>query len=339
MPSPPYPHGRVGLTNNAARRSATSPTLALTGHVLKVQDLSPVLRRVTLGGEDLAHLGVGGPTLDLRVRLVVPHTGSTAESVQACLVDMRPEAPSGADSFSWYPNWLAHPESLRGVMRTYTVRQLRDTPSGTELTIDVVLHHEGDDASSGPGSRWASLTDVGETVTVVGPNNALCRADYAGIEWRPGSARNVLLAGDESAVPAVLGILEGLAAGPDSDLWQGHVLLEVPSAEDILDATAPPGVHVTWLPRANTTRGAMLAAALEAVVPAPGISPGRAVEDVDVDASILWETSTGTPTDRYAWIAGEAGMLKPLRRWLLGPAGMVREQVAIMGYWREGRSG
>ncbi len=325
------------MTADAAVRAATSPTLAMTGHVRHVEDLCPVLRRITLGGPDLAHLGVAGPTLDLRLRLVVPHAGSTTETVMDCVSDMRPEASAGEDSFSWYPTWLTKPESQRGVMRTYTARNLRHTARGTELVIDFVLH--GRDSAAGPASWWALLAEVGDTVTVLGPNKNLCAADYSGIEWRPGSARNVLLAGDETAVPAALGILEELAGQSEAGLWRGHALLEVPTFDDMLNATVPPGVHVTWLPRTDAPRGAMLATALKAAAPMSGGSTFTAVEDVDVDTSALWETETGDPADRYAWVAGEAGMLKPLRRWLLGPAGLTRGQVAIMGYWREGRAG
>ena len=69
--------------------------------------------------------------------------------------------------------------------------------------------------------------------------------------------------------------------------------------------------------------------------------------DIDPD---LWETPTyssagesveGVATrarQRYAWIAGEAGMVKALRRFLVTDAGLDRRQVAFMGYWRLGRA-
>lgn len=325
------------VTATPAQRSATSLTLALNAHVIRVDPLSPTMRRVVLGGPDLLHLGVTGPTLDLRLRIVVPHRGSTDSTIGACLRDMRPKAVSDIDSFSWYPTWLAHPESLRGVMRTYTVRALTDAADGTQLTLDFVLHTP-DEFTPGPASRWALRAEVGDTITVVGPNRALCTTDGANIEWRPGTARTVLMAGDETAVPAALAILETLAAGPDAQLWTGQALLEVPFVEDVLDVTAPPGIRITWLPRVGRARGVLLRAALETAAPLEGAVDAPCVTDIDVDSAALWETSAGDPMDRYAWIAGEAGMLKPLRRWLLGPAGWKKEQVAIMGYWREGRA-
>ncbi|MGO2536830.1 MAG: siderophore-interacting protein, partial [Brachybacterium tyrofermentans] len=62
----------------------------------------------------------------------------------------------------------------------------------------------------------------------------------------------------------------------------------------------------------------------------------EALEDVDVDSSILWETTTGHGAF-YAWLAGEAGVIKSLRRHLVSDLGLDRKQVSFMGYWRAGR--
>jgi iron complex transport system ATP-binding protein len=322
-------------------RRATCPTLALAGTVTRVEDLCPTLRRITLGGADLAQLGVTGPSLDLRLKLVVPDGGATFDSVLACLADVRPGAPGGDDS-GWYRRWLAQPEHRRGAMRTYTARELRHSPERTELVVDFVLHLEevGGELVGGPATLWAARARVGDPIVVVGPNRAVCGADYPGIEWRPGDAREVLLVGDETAVPAVAAICAHLARDEGrGGSWRGRALLEVPSRADRLPITAPPGLEVVWLPREGAPRGSLLAGAVaEAAPPISRIRP--AVEDVDVDATILWETNpSGTVDGRFAWVAGEAGSLKPLRRWLLGPAGYGRDQVAIMGYWREGRAG
>ena len=40
----------------------------------------------------------------------------------------------------------------------------------------------------------------------------------------------------------------------------------------------------------------------------------------------------------YAWIAGEAGCVKELRRHLVRGVGIDRKQVAFMGYWRHGKA-
>jgi NADPH-dependent ferric siderophore reductase len=40
----------------------------------------------------------------------------------------------------------------------------------------------------------------------------------------------------------------------------------------------------------------------------------------------------------YAWIAGEAAVIKDVRRYLVREVGIDRKQVAFMGYWRQGKA-
>ena len=54
------------------------------------------------------------------------------------------------------------------------------------------------------------------------------------------------------------------------------------------------------------------------------------------EESVLWDEATSSG-GRYAWIAGEAGTVKELRRYLVRDAGIDRKQVAFMGYWRRGK--
>ena len=77
------------------------------------------------------------------------------------------------------------------------------------------------------------------------------------------------------------------------------------------------------------------------VVAIPGagaVITGAEPEDVNVDEEILWETATASTQPFYAWLAGEAGVIKEMRRYLVREAGMDRRQVAFMGYWRRGKS-
>src|SRR5699024_6817314 len=48
------------------------------------------------------------------------------------------------------------------------------------------------------------------------------------------------------------------------------------------------------------------------------------------------ETTTGHGAF-YAWLAGEAAVIKALRRHLVSELGLDRKQVSFMGYWRQGR--
>jgi NADPH-dependent ferric siderophore reductase len=147
---------------------------------------------------------------------------------------------------------------------------------------------------------------------LVGPN-ALCEdSRNVGIEWRPGEARSLLLAGDETAVPAICGILERLDGSAT-----GQVFLEVPSLEDAQPVRVPDGVTVTWLARHGQPHGERLSEAVRHW--AAGHPPLHGAFGL------------------YAWLAGEAGTVKGLRRFLVREAGLDRSQVAFMGYWRAGR--
>src|SRR5690606_22020123 len=75
--------------------------------------------------------------------------------------------------------------------------------------------------------------------------------------------------------------------------------------------------------------------------------PGRGadVEEIDVDHDIPWEvprTAKGGAALKsariYAWLAGEAGAIKTLRRHLVSERGVDRRAVAFMGYWRLGKA-
>lgn len=223
------------------------------------------------------------------------------------------------------------------VMRTYTIR---DVLPGPRLVVDFVLHLTP--GSTGPAALWASSASVGDSVGIIAPRAG---EFFGGIEWAPGSASHVLLAGDETAVPAICAILEQMA--PAS---VGQAYLEVPSATDVLDVAGPDGVEVTWLVREDAEHGTSLDASVRgsSLLPrAAGDHSAYSPDEVDPD---LWETpaysSSGEAVDPdaapgeglYAWIAGEAGVVTGLRRHLVRDLGIDRRQVAFMGYWKRGRA-
>src|SRR5687768_17150318 len=284
--------------------------------VTRVQRLTPSFLRVTFTGREFGDLAPNG--WDQRIKVLLP----TAEGGLG-------DCPRGED---WYAEWRALPEDRRNPMRTYTVRAAR--PEQREIDVDFVLH-----GSTGPASAWAETAAAGDEVVLVGPN-ARFEGPTGGFEWRPpAEAQCLLVAGDETAVPAVCAIVEALPAGSAA-----RVFMEVPDAGDILPLAVPVGVQVTWLPRRPTgaARGALLTAAVVAAVrelagPRP-TSPSS--EPVDDDAGdILWHVPVdASGAGLYAWLAGEAGVVTSLRRELVG-LGVDRRSVAFMGYWRAGRSG
>lgn len=286
--------------------------------VRSAERLSPSFVRIALGGPGLADFGVEGPVLDQRFKLLVPGlSGIPALTPQ-----------------SWWTDLQALPEAARPAVRTYTIRAVRGTGADTEIVVDVVIHP----GAHGPGSAWADRAAVGDEVVVCVPRRGVASG---GIEWDPQGASRLLLVGDETAVPAVASILGSLPAGA-----VGTAILEVPLDADVQTLSAPDGVSVRWLPRNGVPLGVL---AVEAVADLLGFDSGTTVvESGGSDAETgLWETPTysssgesltqpGPADGRYAWIAGEAGLVKTLRRHLVDGLGLPRHQVAFMGYWRQG---
>ncbi|WP_066296740.1 siderophore-interacting protein [Arthrobacter luteolus] len=340
------------------RQGANAAVTAFDVEVRSVRRLSANFQRITFGGECLRSFGVQGPADDLRIKVVIPPTAE--DGTRQALPELN------CDDAGWYQNWLAMDAQQRGSMRTYTVRASRCTAPQPEIDVDFVLHFDADGVG-GPASQWAAEAQPGDRVTVIGPNAVHCvtAESYGGIEWRPGLAQHVLLAGDETAVPAVASILENLPAG-----ITGSALLEIPDEADAQPISTASSVTVTWLPRGSRPHGELLEAAVREAVAVPGyaslgtadgvppatVAPGRGQEpeEVDIDSAILWETparltpevvenspSPNTPAGAlpfYAWIAGEAAVVRGLRRYLVRDAGIDRKQVAFMGYWRHGRA-
>lgn len=205
-------------------------------------------------------------------------------------------------------------------------------PCVPEVDVDFALHDEG-----GPASRWAASAQVGDVLAIVGPDTAY-PGDHGGIDFHlPPRARTVLLAGDETAVPAIAAILERMPSH-----ITGHALLEVPHTTDPLPITAPDGMRLTWLGRNGAPHGSLLIPAVQdaaARLADNERQPGQTLADVDIDRDLLWEVPPADEaTDIYAWLAGEAGVIKQLRRHLVTDLGIDRRSVAFMGYWRLGRS-
>ncbi|MFE3737365.1 siderophore-interacting protein [Streptomyces sp. NPDC059134] len=154
----------------------------------------------------------------------------------------------------------------------------------------------------GPACRWAGRASPGDQVLVLGP----AVAENTAVRFRPPTdADSVLIWADETALPAASAILEWLPAGLKADVW-----IDVPHAADRQPLPTAADARITWLVR---DEGAP--SALEAV---------RA-----------FEPRGSAP---YAWIAGESGTVKALRRHLVHERGVDRRRVTFVGYWRLGLS-
>lgn len=292
-----------------------------------VARLSPNFVRVTFGGDELFEFGTPGDVFDARIKLILPPASGVLPEIDR-------------SSGDWWGSFLAIPEEERGSMRTYSVRDLRVTDAGTELDVDFVLHLAP--GLTGPASRWADAAAVGQQLYVVGPRRGVAAADHGGVEYEPGGAASVVLAGDETAAPAIARVLEDAPR----DL-RGVAFIEVPSPADVLRIDAPDGVEVRWLPRdAGEPHGVRLIPAVLAHLGDADAGDGLEVKDIETEA-LLWETPeysglgeeiavADAPSERYFWIAGESGVVTTLRRHLVKDLGIDRGQVAFMGYWRRG---
>jgi NADPH-dependent ferric siderophore reductase len=307
----------VSTTSTESQVAEIQPYSIFHVEVARTRRLSPSFLRVTFTGEPLAHFADLGH--DQRIKVVLPIPGADLD-----------EFPDGPD---WYLRWRELPDERRHPLRTYTVRAVR--ADRREVDVDFVLHGDG-----GPASRWASHARPGDRVALVGPD-ARYQGPIAGREWAPpADARHLLLAGDETAVPAISVIAESLTGDVPAT-----VLLEVPHHEDILELRTRPGVEVTWLPRDGAAHGDRLIPAVrEATAELArelATAPAGELNDVDVDTELLWEvpdpTSVTSCDGLYAWLAGEASVVKTLRRHLVQEVGLDRRAVAFMGYWRLGR--
>ncbi|MCV2490348.1 siderophore-interacting protein [Geodermatophilus sp. YIM 151500] len=243
-------------------------------HVLTVRavtSVTPSVRRVTLAGP-VAAATSAGPT----VSVLVPRVGDPAPRWPQVARDGR----------------IVWPQGSHGVaLRSYTAR--REDPAAGEVDVDFVLHGDG------PAATWAAAAAPGAVLGVAGSGP---------LGHRP--AGRLLLAGDETALPAISRILAEAAPGTT-----GLVLLEVADAAEEQPLPAPPGVELRWLHRGTTPPGAStLLAEAVAARPPPG------AEDV------------------FAWVAAESAAVRSVRADLRGRWGLSRAQHHAIGYWRRGRA-
>jgi NADPH-dependent ferric siderophore reductase len=238
--------------------------------VATVTDVTPSVRRVVLTGPPEAVLAAG-PT----VSLLVPRVGEAAPRWPQVAKDGRIVWPDGAHGVS---------------LRSYTAR--RQDPVAGEVEIDFVLHGDG------PAASWAAAAVPGALLGVAGGGS---------LGERP--AGWLLLAGDETALPAISRILASAAPGT-----HGVALLEVAGPEEEQPVLAPPGVEVHWLHRSGAAAGTDLLADAVAALPRP------AGEDV------------------FAWVGAESATVRTVRAGLRGRWGLRRSQHHAIGYWRRGRA-
>jgi NADPH-dependent ferric siderophore reductase len=255
-----------------ADRPARKPRQLHRGRVERVERLTPHMIRVVLGGDGLAAFGAGDFT-DHYIKILFPVDG----------VDY------GPGPFDPERARAEFPREQWPVQRTYTVR---GWDAGTrELSVDFV--HHGDEGVAGP---WAANAQPGDELVFGGPGGAYAPAEDA--DWH-------LLAGDESALPAIATALERLPAGA-----RAYAFVEVDGEADEQKIETAADAEIVWLHRDGAPVGSGLV---------------RAVSGLEFPAG-----------DVHAFVHGEAGFVKELRRVLRVERGVARERLSISGYWRLG---
>ncbi|MBV6141588.1 siderophore-interacting protein [Pseudomonas aeruginosa] len=283
------------------------------------EQLSPALTRFVFGGPEVAEMKT--LAADQRIKIFFPDASGQP-----------PSLPGGSE---WYQAYRSVEPARRPPMRTYTIRALRAEQE--EVDVEFVLHGE-----NGPASAWATHARIGDRLQLAAPNRQY-GDDPGGYEWKPpAGVRHILLIADETALPAVAGILEELAGEAEPPVVEAF--LEVPGEADILDLPAIPGARLHWLPRhqagihsRNVER--MIEAARQARLPEREVAGGAAqeLEDIDIDEEILWELASPESGSFYAWVAGESAAVMAIRRYLVQERGIDKRHLTLMGYWRLGK--
>ncbi|KAA0018781.1 siderophore-interacting protein [Salinicola corii] len=237
--------------------------------VARIEELSPSIRRLTLTGENLARFD---HPEEWHVRLHFPPPG----------ID-RPQWPRPtAEGGTQWP-----PEDRRAEIRYYTIRRL-DVASG-EVDIDFLLHE-----APGPGGDFARRAKPGDICGMAGPYGR-------GVA----EASHYLLAGDETAIPAIARLLETLPASAQVEAW-----LEVESPVDELELPVADHCRISWRHRCR------------------GHAPSEQL------AAAVVEAMPDTRDDLFVWFAGEADVSQCLRKRLKQEFGLQKGQHLVTGYWK-----
>lgn len=374
------------LTPSYVRVSLTGPSLRYAVNPVAVGGLNAAAHAVgeqdTIGSE--GELGSYRGVLDGYVKLLVPPAAEHDEHGRITRLNPEPVHIDLTDT--WRQDWFALPDTERGWMRTYTLRasRLREPdaalrkviealpaapliPAGVslpaapgidsalpEIDLDFVCHTEVSSDGvecMGPGATWASLAEKGDRVSILAP----LAGQPLWASWSSGGAERIILAVDETAVPAALSILADYAAGEQKPA-EIQLIAEVPHVTDSLTTlwegpyphlpalSELPNLTVNWCAREDAPRGEALTAGLrKALGLGAWNSKGASITaepspDRDGETEVVWTLADDENPQIYIFIAGEASVVKTLRRICVQEASIPKNDVSFMGYWRVGRT-
>jgi NADPH-dependent ferric siderophore reductase len=231
--------------------------------------------RVTLAGPELDGFAVDEPAASVRLLLPSPENDNLVMP-------------------TWTGNEWLLPDGSRPAIRTLTPLAVEaEGPSGPSLDVEIVLH------DGGVASGWAAAAEPGAEAALSGPGRGYT-IDRA--------APAYLLAGDETALPAIGQLLEAL---PDDAAVDVHV--EIAGRDARLPLPDHPAMTQHWHHAID------------------GEPPGTALVAAVQAATI--------PDGAHVWAAGEAAAVQRIRRHLFDDRGLPRSHAHVRGYWKHGRTG
>lgn len=257
----------IHWTGDGARM--TRPPNYRVLRVIEMLDLTPRMRRIRFASDDLS-LFAG---LDnIHVRLVFSPDGHGLA-----------EPRISPDGLERWPDGPDKPE-----FRRYTIREI-DVTAGV-LDIDFVLHAE----EAGPGSRFAETARTGDRIGMIGPGGGSLPMDR---DW-------YLIAGDETALPAIARFLELLPAAA-----RGHVIIEIANEAERQPLAYRRNMKVEWVLRTD----GLVSALQRHAPPKDAQSP-------------------------FIWVGCEDGTFRELRRYVRNDLALKKGYHSIVAYWREGHA-
>ncbi|WP_327260496.1 SIP domain-containing protein [Streptomyces sp. NBC_01232] len=211
------------MSTRSPRSVVTFPIVLRELTVLRVSDVTPGMRRVTLGGPQLhafEHAGLSLPPLrtegfDDHVKFFFAEEGRD------------PVLPrQNVSSLDW-------PSDGRPISKDYT--PVRFDPVAGEIDFDFVRH------DGGIASSWAQQAAPGQVTWIAGPK--MSHGHPEGADW-------LLVIGDETALPAIGRWLEEMPEGT-----RARVFVEVGEDSHRQELPTRADAEVTWLVRGGIPAG------------------------------------------------------------------------------------
>ncbi|ORM63949.1 NADPH-dependent ferric siderophore reductase [Pantoea rodasii] len=277
--------------------------------------LTPSLMSCVFIGDQAGKMKIDGP--DQRIKILFPSSNGLSLSL--------------TDDGDWWGQLRGMPPEKRPISRTYTLRHVNAAES--QMEVEFVIH-----GTEGPASAWVLSAMPGDPLQMVAPNREH-KADSGGYEWKPApEVERALIIADETALPAVKGILAQLDMMPSAP--QVQVFQETPSEDDIVDLSHYTFAEIVWLPRnrMNAPYGTALLQAVKERVFIPEYATATCDnDDNETEHEDLWQSAAASNNRFYGWVAAESSAVKHIRRYLVGKRKVVPGLLSFMAYWCAGK--